>query len=282
MTSNDSSAMRLTSLLFVPGVRPDRFAKALASAADMVCVDLEDAVPADGKAAARDAAIAAIAPRLAIRINAVTTAHGLADLLALAAATALPPLILVPKVESTGELAVISGVLGNGARLVPLIETPLGLRRAPSIASAPGVAAIMFGGADMAGELGTALAWEPLLYARQTLVMACAEAGVPAIDVPWISLDDEAGLADEAHRAHALGFQAKAAIHPAQIDAIHAAMRPSAALVAEARDALAAHAAGDGGATRFNGRMLEAPIVRRYARIAAKAAPRAGKDETDA
>ncbi len=243
MTLNDFDAVRLTSLLFVPGVRPERFAKALASPADMVCVDLEDAVPAEGKDAARAAAIAAIGPRLAIRINAVTTACGLADLLALAEAVALPPLILVPKVESAGEIAVIRGVLGDEARIVPLVETPLGLRRAAKIATAPGVVAMMFGGGDMAGELGTALAWEPLLYARQALLMACAEAGVPAIDVPWIALDDSDGLADEARRAQTLGFQAKAAIHPAQIEAIHAAMRPSAALVAEARDALAAHAA---------------------------------------
>ncbi len=271
MTRDNLDTIQLTSLLFVPGNRPDRFAKGLASDADIVCVDLEDAVPADDKARARAAAIAAIGPRLAIRINAVTTRDGLADLLALAVAPALPPLILVPKIESPGEIAVIRGTLGGDARLVPLIETPLGLRHATKIAAAPGVVAVMFGGGDMAGELGTALAWEPLLYARQTLLMACAETGVPAIDVPWISLDDDDGLADEARRAQALGFQAKAAIHPAQLGAIHAAMRPSAALIAEAREALAAHAAGGGGAIRFKGRMLEAPIVRRYARIAAMA-----------
>ena len=274
--------IRLVSLLFVPGARPERFDKALASGADMVCVDLEDAVPADGKDAARAAAIAAIGPHLSIRINAVTTREGLADLLALAAAPALPPLILIPMVESAGEIAVVRGALGDGARLVPLIETPLGLRRAADIAAAPGVAALMFGGGDMAGELGTALAWEPLLYARQTLLMACAEAGIPAIDVPWIALDDAAGLTEEARRAHAIGFQAKAAIHPAQLAAIHAAMRPSDALVAEARAALAAHAAGGGGAIRFNGRMLEAPIVRRYARIAAVAPIGAGEETADA
>ena len=270
--------MRLVSVLFVPGTRPDRVAKALASDADVVCVDLEDAVPPEGKDTARNAAIAAIAPRVAIRINAITTRDGLADLLALAAAPALPSLVLVPKVESPGEIAVLRGAIGEGAGIVPLIETPLGLRRAAEIAAAPGVVAMMFGGGDMAGELGTALAWEPLLYARQALLMACAEAGILAIDVPWIALDDQAGLAEEARRAHAIGFQAKAAIHPAQLDAIHAAMRPSPALIVEARDALAAHAAGGGGAIRFNGRMLEAPIIRRYARIAAMAQ----KETTDA
>lgn len=263
------AAAGLTSLLFVPGVRPERFAKALASDTDLICIDLEDAVPADGKGSARVAAIAAIGDRVAIRVNSATTRDGLADLLALAAAPALPELVFVPKVESPGEIAVVRGTLGDAARIVPLIETPKGLRHAVDIAAAPGVVALMFGGGDMSGELGTALAWEPLLYARHFIVMACAEAGIPAIDVPWIALDDELGLADEARRAHALGFQAKAAIHPAQLGTIHKAMRPSAELAAEARAALAAYAAAGGGAIRFEGRMLEAPLARRYARIAA-------------
>lgn len=269
--ANSFNPQKLVSLLFVPGSRPERFAKALASGADIVCIDLEDAVAGDAKAQARVDAVTAIAPRVAIRINAVTSAHGLADLLAIAAAAALPALVLMPMVESAGEIAVVRGVLGDEALIVPLIETPLGLRRAVEIAAAPGVAALMFGGGDMAGELGTALAWEPLLLARQTLILACAEARIPAIDVPWIALDDIDGLATESRRAHAIGFQAKAAIHPAQLDAIHTALRPSPALVVEAREALAAHAAAGGGAIRFNGHMLEAPIVRRYARIMAAA-----------
>ncbi|MBS0477766.1 MAG: HpcH/HpaI aldolase/citrate lyase family protein [Proteobacteria bacterium] len=270
-------AAGLTSILFVPGSRPDRFAKALASDADQVVIDLEDAVPADGKTQARADAIAAIGDRIAIRINPLTTPTGLADLLALAAAPAPPALIFVPKVESRGEIAVLRGALGDFAGIVPLIETPLGLRHAPAIAAAPGVAAVMFGGGDVAAELGVALAWDPLLYARQALLVACAEAGAPAIDVPWIALDDADGLVDECARAHAIGFQAKAAIHPAQLGAIHAAFRPSADLLAEARDALAAHAAAGGGAIRYNGRMLEAPIVRRYQRIIAM-----GKDSGNA
>lgn len=97
---------------------------------------------------------------------------------------------------------------------------------------------------------------------------------MPAIDVPWIALDDADGLAEESRRSHAIGFQAKAAIHPAQLDAIHAAMRPSLDDVAEARAAIAAYEAAGGRAIRHNGRMLEAPIIRRYQRIVAMAKPR--------
>ncbi|MBY0520126.1 MAG: HpcH/HpaI aldolase/citrate lyase family protein, partial [Sphingomonas sp.] len=142
----------------------------------------------------------------------------------------------------------------------------------------PGVVAMMFGGGDLSGELGVALAWEPLAVARGLFILACAEAGIPAIDVPWIALDDSTGLADEARRAKAIGFQAKAAIHPAQLGVIHAAMRPSPALVEEARGALVAYQEAGGRAIRYQGKMLEAPIIRRYARIIAMAAFRESID----
>lgn len=267
-------AAAIASILFVPGARPERFAKASAADADLVVIDLEDAVPTDGKAAARAAAIGAARdgagdPRLAIRINGVATRAGLEDLLALAAAVR-PAAVFVPMVESPDEIRIVRAVIGE-VLLVPLIETPRGLRNALAIARASGVAAMMFGGGDLSAALGVALAWEPLAAARAAFVLACAEADVPAIDVPFIGLDDAAGLADECTRAAALGFQAKAAIHPAQLAAINAAFRPDAALVAEAEAARAAFAAADGAAVRFNGRMLEAPIMRRYDRILAKA-----------
>lgn len=262
---------RMASLLFVPGSRPERFEKALASSADMVCIDLEDAVPPEGKGEARRAAIAAIAPRAAIRINGVATAAGMADILALREAPKQPDLIFVPMVESAEEIRIARAVLGDGAALVPLIESPAGLSAAASIGAAPGVAAMMFGGGDLSASLGVALAWEPLAVARAQFILACAAAGVPAIDVPFIGLDDATGLADEARRARALGFQAKAAIHPAQLDAIHAAMRPTADEVAEASEAMVAYRAAAGAVVRFKGRMLEAPMVRRYAAILAMA-----------
>lgn len=264
--SSVGTAAALTSLLFVPGSAPARFAKALASDADMICIDLEDAVAPDDKPTARAAAISAIADRVAIRVNGVTTAFGVDDLQALAESSAPPRLVLLPKVESPDEVAVARRHLPDAA-FVPLIETARGLRLAHEIGQAPGVAAMMFGGGDLSGELGVALTWEPLAVARGLFILACAEAGVPAIDVPWIDLDDLDGLAVEAQRAHAIGFQAKAAIHPAQLPAIHAAMRPSALLVEEAEAALAAYAAAGERAIRYRGRMLEAPVVRRYARI---------------
>ncbi len=261
-------------MLFVPGSKPERFARALGAGADAVCIDLEDSVPEAGKAEARAAAIAAIREgsdrRLVLRINGVRTRAGLEDLIALADAETQPSLLFVAMVESAAEIGIVLGVLGNRAPgIVPLIETVRGLNAAAEIASAPGVAAMMFGGGDFAAELGVALAWEPLLHARGAFVMACAGAGVPAIDVPFIQLDDTEGLEAEARAAKALGFAAKAAIHPAQVDVINAAFRPTPEQIAEALEAQKAFDAADGAAVRFKGRMLEAPIMRRYQRILA-------------
>jgi citrate lyase beta subunit len=259
-------------LLFVPGSRPDRFGKAMGAGADCVVIDLEDAVAEGDKAAARAAALARISDGgdFAIRINAVGTAHGLADILALQAARVAPRALLVPMVETAAELAIVAAVLADPAIvLVPLIETAAGLRAAADIAAAPQVGALMFGGGDLAGELGVALAWEPLLTARSLVVLAAAGARVPAIDVPFLGFDDPQGLAAETARARALGFAAKAAIHPAQVPVIAGVMRPSAADMAEAQAAIAAYEAGGRRAIRHAGRMLEAPIIRRYERVLA-------------
>jgi len=276
--SGKDRAKGAASVLFVPGSRPERFAKAAAAGADVVCVDLEDAVPADGKEAARHAAIAAIAPRIAIRVNGVATAAGLADLLALAAAPELPELIFVPMVESAEELRIARAVLGEAAALVPLIETPRGLRLAAEIASAPRVAAMMFGGGHLSAPPGVGLARRRRDGAHPPDPPSPPRASALHSDVPFIALDDAEGLERETRLAKRAGFQAKAAIHPAQLEAIHAVMRPGAAEVAEAEAALAAYEAAGGGAVRFNGRMLEAPMVRRYAAIVAMAGNRETED----
>jgi citrate lyase beta subunit len=264
-------ANNVASLLFVPGSKPERTAKALASAARIVCIDLEDSVPASDKATARAAALTALGAgdrRLALRINGMKTRAGLEDLLALVNANVAPPLLLVPMVESAAEIAIVVAAFGGKAPpIVPLIETVKGLRAAHEIAAAPGVGAMMFGGGDFAAELGVALAWEPLLAARGAFILACAGAGIAAIDVPFIGLEDQQGLIAEAHAAKQLGFAGKAAIHPAQVDPINAVMLPTAEEIAEAREAAQVFAAANGAAVRFKGRMLELPIMRRYQRI---------------
>ena len=268
-----SAAAGLVTVLFVPGSKPERIAKALASEASVVCIDLEDSVPPPDKGRARVAALAAISAgerRLALRINGIATRAGLEDLLALADAKTLPSLLFVPMVNSAAEVAIVAAVLGAGTPgIVPLIETVKGLSAAPEIAAASGVVAMMFGGGDFAAELGVQLAWEPLLAARGAFVLACAGAGLPAIDVPFIGLEDVEGLLAETRAAKALGFSAKATIHPAQVQPVNSVLRPTPEEVAEAEEAARVFAEAGGAAVRFRGRMLEAPIMRRYQRILA-------------
>ncbi len=263
------------SLLFVPGSRPDRFAKAKAGGAGLTVIDLEDAVAAEDKVSAREAALGQVARERegwAVRINAVTTAAGVRDLAALSESDILPETLLVPMVETPAEIDVVAGALGDTCPdLIPLIETPKGLRHALEIAAHPRVGAMMFGGGDFSGELGVELAWEPLLSVRQHFILACAEARKPAIDVPYISLEDEAGLAEECERARSIGFAAKAAIHPRQVGTINSTFAPSEAEVVEAREAVAAYEAGGGRAIRFKGRMLEAPFIKKYRAVIARA-----------
>jgi (S)-citramalyl-CoA lyase len=255
------------SILFVPGARPDRFEKALGSGAGLVCIDLEDAVAASDKDRARSATIGALSSldrsRVAIRINGLATIQGLRDLVALADGKVLPAFIFVPMVAAPAHVDIVQGVLGD-VPLVPLIETPAALRGAAEIAGAEGVAGMMFGGGDLSAQLGVELAWEPLMVARAQFVLAGAGRGIGLIDVPFVHFKDEDGLLGETRRAKVLGFTAKAAIHPAQVPVINEVFAPSAAELDEARAALSAYRSAAGQAVQHEGRMLEAPLVRRY------------------
>lgn len=265
------------SILFVPGNRPERFAKALATEASLVCLDLEDAVPPEQRDDALTNVLAFIGTcadaRVAIRINGLTTRDGLRDLLALAAASSRPSTILLPKVGSPTELEIAANVLAQAPTvLLPIVETLEGLDRALEIARAPRTTGLLFGGADLSAELRVAMAWEPLAVARGLFVHACARAGVPAFDVPFIAYKDLEGLAAESDRVKALGFSGKAAIHPEQVAVINKVFRPSEIEVEEAREALAVFEAAGRRAVGFKGQMLEAPVIKRYRRIAATAA----------
>jgi citrate lyase beta subunit len=171
-------------------------------------------------------------------------------------------------VESARDIAIIASVLAlESPVIVPLVETASALRAAAEIARSDKVAAMMFGGGDLSADIGVELAWEPLIVARGQFVLACAGAEIGIIDVPFIRLDDASGLEEEAQKAKALGFTAKAAIHPAQLPAIRQAFGPTEAQIQEARDAVEAFRLAGGKAVRHQGRMLEAPLMRRYEEI---------------
>ncbi len=255
-------------LLFVPGNRMDRVAKAHTSRADVVCIDLEDAVPAGDKTTARKAVVSFLnsgaTARTAVRINGLRTRQGLEDLLALSGSGNGPGIVLVPMVESAVEVEIVSAAFGSRpVSIIPLVETVVGLSSVVEIGRVPAVSSIMFGGGDLSNQLGVELAWEPLLHARSQFVMHCVEAGVRAVDVPFIDVKNEAGLRDETQKAKALGFTAKAVIHPSQIDTVKQSLIPAPEELERAAAAVDAYREAGGKAIMHRGVMLDEPIVRR-------------------
>ncbi|MDO8776535.1 MAG: CoA ester lyase [Burkholderiaceae bacterium] len=266
-TSDDLSAVR--SLLFTPADRPERFSKAVASGADGVVLDLEDAVAAVAKTAARDAALNFLAGHAddvlwVLRINHFKTQAGLEDLLALRRVLRMPAAIMLPKVESPGEVdAAVAHLHCNGSSplIVALIESSRGLGAADAIAAHPAVGALAFGGADLAADMGAEMAWEPLLFARSRIVQAAAASQIAAWDVPFLDLRDDTGLTRETVAAKALGYSAKLAIHPAQVGSINAVFSPTQRQVERAQQVVAASARSAGGVCVVEGKMIDQPVV---------------------
>jgi len=268
-------------LLFVPGTRPDRFAKALAAGPDMVTVDLEDAVIPPHKDRARAQAMplfdgASDGIERVVRINGMRTPFGLKDLLAIVEHPSPPDAVMLPKVEAADEVRIVAALLQRAARPVGLhviIESNAGLDQALAIAGASAaVRSLLFGAVDMAAELGSAMDFTSMLYARSRVVHAAASCGLDAIDVPWLDLEDEAGLAEECRRVRDLGFTGKAAIHPRQLAPINAAFTPDAERVAYARKVIAAFETSSDGLVVVDGKLIEIPVVRSARRTLALAA----------
>ncbi|WIX77152.1 CoA ester lyase [Amycolatopsis carbonis] len=256
------------SFLFVPGHRPDRFAKAEASGADVVVLDLEDAVGAGHKATARGHVrdwLAAGHPAV-VRINAPGTPWFEADIAAVGAAA-----VMVPKAEDAPGLTEVARSLPAGTALIPLLESAAGIVGAAAVCAVPGVVRAAFGSVDLAAQLGVDHASHTALrYARSAVVLAAAATGCPApIDGVTTALDDSAILDADLAEAVTLGFSAKLCLHPRQIAAVHQGFSPSEEDVRWARAILAA--AGDGSVSVHEGQMIDRPVVLRAQRLLARA-----------
>lgn len=257
--------------LFVPADRPERFAKAFASGADAAILDLEDAVAASAKEAARTALLAARSQLaesrcpVVVRINPRGHAAHAADIeavghLAVAA-------IMVPKVEDAATVTTIAAA--SGRPVLALIESARGLADARAIAAAG--ARLVFGSYDFAADLGCAHGREALLLARAELVLASRLAGQPApIDGVTLATRDVDLIRDDARYAAALGFGGKLLIHPAQVGPAREGFRPTAEEVAWAERVLAAGA--EGGAAVLDGTMIDAPVRLRAEQVRRRAA----------
>ncbi|WP_262705562.1 MULTISPECIES: HpcH/HpaI aldolase/citrate lyase family protein [Streptomyces] len=254
-------------LLFVPGDRPERFAKAAASEADGVLVDLEDAVAPGAKTVAREAAIRWLSTHDGfLRINAADTPWHAGDLAALTAARRLRGVVL-PKSSTADGVAEVLRRLPDGMPVLALVESALGVREAAAIAQVPGVARLLFGSIDLALDMDVVPS-EPdepeLLWARSALVVASRAAGLPApLDGVYTHLDDEAGLAAISQRSRGLGFGGRMCVHPRQVAVVHQAWLPTNAELEWARRVVQAAGDSDGAAVRVDGQMIDWPRLQR-------------------
>lgn len=259
--------LALTTPLFVPADRPERFQKAASSGADAVILDLEDAVTPANKTIARTAIAAHGITQVpvVIRINPLDSPHVADDLAALGRTTFAA--IMVAKAADPAALARLAQRC-PGTPLIALIESAAGHAAARAIAAAPQVAQLAFGSIDYALDLGCEETFEALLAARSKVVLASRLADrAPPLDSVTIGHDDAAQLMEEARRARTLGFGGKLLIHPKQIAPVRAGLRPSEADIDFARRVVAAAARQGEGAISLDGRMIDAPVLARARRI---------------
>jgi len=262
------------SQLFVPGNRPDRFEKACQSAADLVCIDLEDAVGPADKDSARAAVLTWLAQtdhkHVSLRINGLDTAEGRADIEALVKSGLDLPFVMIPKAASRDAIEDLAQELPlELGPFFPIIESAIGLVNCEDIMACDRVKMSMFGMIDYAGDVDCDLAWETHLYGRSKMVAAATAFNVLLFDVPHINVRDLDDCEATTRQAKALGIHARSAIHPAQIDCIHSALMPSDEETAYAARVVEAYEAAKGNVVLLDGKFVEAPVVKRAKRILA-------------
>ena len=251
-------------LLYLPASNARALEKARTLPADVVMLDLEDAVAPDAKEAARDAAVAAMGTdfggsEVGIRVNGLGTPWSDGDFAAVS--TSVAAFILVPKVDSPDD-ARTAVAKANGKPVWAMIETPRAVLKADEIAAVPGVGALIAGFADLTKDLRAKPGPDrlPLIYSASRILLAARAAGIPAFDGVYTSIGDEAGLQAEARQALELGFDGKTCIHPSQLEGVNRIFSPSEAEVEHAKGLIAAHeeamATGKAVAT-FKGKMVE-------------------------
>ena len=275
MNSNKINVRR--SFIFTPGLKPEMFPKAIASGADMVCIELEDGIAIKDKNEARKNTIEALETlevksgvELVVRVNCQRTKFGLLDLEAFISTKTKVKAIMLPKVKTPDEIAFIDDLLtdcGLDTDLHVIMETNEALESIYEIAHASKrIVALYFGGVDMAAELRVPNEYKNLIYARSKLVHAGASVGVDVIDVPYLDLDDMDGMKKEAELVRDLGFTGKGSIHPKQINMLNEIFTPSKDEIIKAKKILDQFNASDTGLVVIDGKLIEKPVLREMQR----------------
>jgi citrate lyase subunit beta/citryl-CoA lyase len=255
--------MQERSYLFVPGDRPERFDKALASGAHAVILDLEDAVQPERKPAAREAVrtwLAQSGKPVWIRINQSDSAWHEDDCSLLASPAVRG--VMLPKAQDVPGLENVTRRLRDGQQVIPLVESVAGWFEALPLARVPGVLRLAFGSVDFQSDSGIQGEGEEMNAVRTQLVLVSRLAGLQApIDGVSVAIDDAAQLEADVRRSRRFGFGAKLCIHPKQVAGVHTGFAPTAAEVAWARRVVDALAAGPLGAITVDGKMVDKPIA---------------------
>ena len=276
MKERDSFQSR-RSFIFTPGTRPELVSKAIDCGADIVCLELEDGVAPQDKNLARNNVVSLFengykseSTELVVRINSLRCKYGLEDLNTFLEMKTPPPTIMLPKVDCADEIQMIDALLSErelDTRLHIIIETNQGLEASIDIAQAsPRIDALFFGGVDMAADLRCSGDWNSLLFARSKVVHAAATAKIDSLDVPFLDLNDEGGLREQAVLAKDLGFSGKGSIHPKQIPIINEIFTPSPAEIDYAEKVVKAFNASDSGLVLVDGKLIEKPVLREMKR----------------
>jgi citrate lyase subunit beta / citryl-CoA lyase len=262
------------SYLFVPGNRPDRYAKALAAGADAVIVDLEDAVALKDKQSARDALTAWLSPEhpVLIRVNGAESQWFREDL----PLCNMPGVagVLLPKAENPEDVRTLAEHSGATTPILPLIETARGLWNAQALAH-PKVRRFVFGSIDFQLDLGIQGEDEELLYFRSKLVLVSRIAGLePPVDGVTTAIDDAERIRGDTLRAKRLGFGAKLCIHPRQVSVVNECFEPTAEEESWAKRVVEAAEAVHGATVSVDGKMVDRPVIARAEAILARVKPR--------
>ena len=270
--AHQPSTLLPATYLFVPADRPERFSKALASGADQVIIDLEDAVRPDNKAVGRTAIADADLDwsRVVVRINDMTTAFHDDDIALLRDIGAKT--VMVPKAESADMLAAISDALGGDCHLLPQVETVASLFALPDLLASTGVVRACFGHLDFALDLGSGQDQQALLHVRSQIVLQSRRADKPApVDSVTPDFRNPEAVTADALAARNLGFGAKLLIHPAQVDPVRHVFSPSADDIEWAHRVIAAVADDGRGAVSVDGQMIDRPVEEAARMILARA-----------